>query len=654
MPDSARFSAAALAALLAAACLFPDASSAELYAVDRDCGCVYAFRDTTGVVVSPDTLNILQTGRTALDHEGRVLIAGDISPGAYVARLDPDTEVAERLFPSETIPYYVPVGIAPDEGDDIYVLLAWSGPKDTNREGPSPNDFIALLHDGADPADVVYVFPDTISVIDMKVRPLGPDVGNVVVLLRRDASGDVFFAELQRTVTDTLSFYQAFGEPTLMPSDPRAFAFEPDGGIVLLDFSAGLARVNETSGYVTPFGSASGPGLRDITIASNGDIYVANTVSDRIRAYDPEGSPIVPPFGSQLNILRAITTAGFTPTPEGENVHIEPCEDVEFTFGGITDEGFTTTVAQASLSRTSPEGNILPAYAEAPGARAGTFTYVSFVTDAVYTGLLQSDVLVEGSRLFFATGVGDTFRDFTVVGSVEDARGTIPRFSEMPSAGRRADTDPTEVVLVEDTRELPQVTAYKFWRLERVMSVPDTVPFCPWGAIYGLRDYVANARTHYDAGEYGNALDDLSAMNAELRDYAGWCIPESSNAVLGDHVGRILAHSKTLMYSIDLERWAGVDEAETQSVIALSMESPAQGECRVVLSGPVGTEVAVRLYAVSGRLVATLFDGPLPKGGVELAWDGTDASGRRAASGVYFAKASSGGESATSKVVYLR
>jgi len=334
-------------------------------------------------------------------------------------------------------------------------------------------------------------------------------------------------------------------------------------------------------------------------------------------------------------------------------VLVEPWENVEVTFEGITQEGFTTAVVETSSSRVSSAGNYLPEYAALPGSRADEFTYVSLATDAVYTDVMQVDVLLEGSRLFFASGYGDTFRDFTVVGSIEDARGTIPRFTEQPNPNpKRDDSDPTEVVLVEDTRELSAVTAYKFRRLALSMAIPDTTPFCPWGALYDLRNYRITARTYYDLGEYSSAIAQLAAMNEALRGYAGWCVPNSSAAPLNNRVGRILGHSKTLMFSIELESNVGVEDQA--SVVSLSVASPARGECRMSLNGPAGTEVTVRLYDLSGRLVATVYEGRLPAGGDRAVWDGTDTSGHRAASGVYFARAEANGELASSKIVYLK
>ena len=640
-------------AFAVATCLIPSVSSAQLYAGDSDCGCIYSYQDTFATIVSPQLLVINQIGGLSLDHQGNILIAGYFTPSVYAARLDPDTEEFDLLFPEASIPGYAPIGVVPDQGDDIYLLMQWAGSTGIERDSPAPDDFIALLAGGENPASVAYVVPNGYSVIDMKVRPRGASKGNVIVMCEDTLGGGHLFVELERTAGDTFAFVQSIADGGMMPSNPRAFAFSPDGTITLVDYNDGLFYVDEEYNYVWGFGTPTGPGLNDITIDSDGYIYLANLLVDRVRRYTNAGAPAGPVFGSDLVTLRAITVAGYTPTPVGDNVLVEPWENVEVTFEGITQAGFTTAVVETSSSRVSSAGNYLPEYAALPGSRADAFTYVSLATDAVYTDVMQVDVLLEGSRLFFASGYGDTFRDFTVVGSIEDAQGTIPRFSEQPNPNpKRAESDPTEVVLVEDSRELSEVTRYKFRRLALSMAIPDTTPFCPWGAIYDLRNYRITARTYYDLGEYSSAIAQLAAMNEALRGYAGWCVPNSSAAPLNNRVGRILGHSKTLMFSIELESQAGVDELP--STISLSVVSPARGECSMAITGPAGAEVTVRLYDVSGRLVATVYEGMLPEGGASVVWDGVDSSGHRAASGVYFARAEAEGQQASSKVVYLR
>ena len=59
----------------------------------------------------------------------------------------------------------------------------------------------------------------------------------------------------------------------------------------------------------------------------------------------------------------------------------------------------------------------------------------------------------------------------------------------------------------------------------------------------------------------------------------------------------------------------------------------------------------VALYDVIGRRVSTMFAGPLEAGRHELSWDRRDATGHRAAAGVYFARAVSGGATRTRRVV---
>jgi len=70
---------------------------------------------------------------------------------------------------------------------------------------------------------------------------------------------------------------------------------------------------------------------------------------------------------------------------------------------------------------------------------------------------------------------------------------------------------------------------------------------------------------------------------------------------------------------------------------------------------PAGrTEVAIRVFTPEGRLVRSLFDGPVGPGGGKFVWDGKDRGGRQVASGVYFVVADTGSRTYRTKIVLVR
>jgi hypothetical protein len=70
------------------------------------------------------------------------------------------------------------------------------------------------------------------------------------------------------------------------------------------------------------------------------------------------------------------------------------------------------------------------------------------------------------------------------------------------------------------------------------------------------------------------------------------------------------------------------------------------------------SNVAIRVYDVAGRVVRTLVDGEVEAGEHVIVWDGTTDSGKHAASGVYFVKMETAGQTgalrATRKLVLLK
>jgi flagellar hook assembly protein FlgD len=62
----------------------------------------------------------------------------------------------------------------------------------------------------------------------------------------------------------------------------------------------------------------------------------------------------------------------------------------------------------------------------------------------------------------------------------------------------------------------------------------------------------------------------------------------------------------------------------------------------------------LRIHDARGRLVRTLVDEVLPAATHLRTWDGTDAAGRRVASGVYYCRLSGPGGAATRKLLLLK
>lgn len=117
------------------------------------------------------------------------------------------------------------------------------------------------------------------------------------------------------------------------------------------------------------------------------------------------------------------------------------------------------------------------------------------------------------------------------------------------------------------------------------------------------------------------------------------------------------AYTTTARFDIRIDlSGTGVQDDPVPTVFSLSPCHPnpfTQG-ATMRLALPVPERVTVRIYDPAGRLVRTLVDRPMPAGEHRLAWDGTDGSGRRVASGVYFVRAEAGRQVGSRKVVLLR
>jgi hypothetical protein len=69
---------------------------------------------------------------------------------------------------------------------------------------------------------------------------------------------------------------------------------------------------------------------------------------------------------------------------------------------------------------------------------------------------------------------------------------------------------------------------------------------------------------------------------------------------------------------------------------------------------PAPSHVSVRVYDVTGRLVRTLLDATRPAGAGRVTWDGRDAAGKNAPTGVYFVKLVTPAGERTARMIKMR
>jgi len=99
----------------------------------------------------------------------------------------------------------------------------------------------------------------------------------------------------------------------------------------------------------------------------------------------------------------------------------------------------------------------------------------------------------------------------------------------------------------------------------------------------------------------------------------------------------------------------GVDAPAARFALHGAVPNPFNPKTTIAFSLPEAAGVTLRVYDLSGRLVATLLDGaPHAQGRHEVVWDGRDAQGRTAAAGSYVARLEAGDRSATRRMMLVR
>ena len=82
--------------------------------------------------------------------------------------------------------------------------------------------------------------------------------------------------------------------------------------------------------------------------------------------------------------------------------------------------------------------------------------------------------------------------------------------------------------------------------------------------------------------------------------------------------------------------------------------NPFRGSTELRFSLPERAEVTLKVYDVEGRLMATVFDGPVEAGLHSVCWDPASVGGRAVAPGLYFCRFTAGTHRETQKLLLLR
>jgi hypothetical protein len=85
-----------------------------------------------------------------------------------------------------------------------------------------------------------------------------------------------------------------------------------------------------------------------------------------------------------------------------------------------------------------------------------------------------------------------------------------------------------------------------------------------------------------------------------------------------------------------------------------NVPNPFNPTTRIRFDLPEAADVRLVIYDVSGRKIRELASGTMAAGAREVTWDGRDAGGRAAASGIYFYRLDAGRFTQTRKMILLR
>jgi hypothetical protein len=134
--------------------------------------------------------------------------------------------------------------------------------------------------------------------------------------------------------------------------------------------------------------------------------------------------------------------------------------------------------------------------------------------------------------------------------------------------------------------------------------------------------------------------------------------PANAGTLLVTVVGRnYLPYEGEAMVVVGTSVPGGEQDIPASLGLASVCPNPFNPTVEVTYSVPAkaGREtVKLQVYTITGRCIRTLVNGEVPPGVHKTIWDGKDAGGVDAGSGVYFCELSSGSERRTKRIVLVR
>jgi hypothetical protein len=132
---------------------------------------------------------------------------------------------------------------------------------------------------------------------------------------------------------------------------------------------------------------------------------------------------------------------------------------------------------------------------------------------------------------------------------------------------------------------------------------------------------------------------------------------QHGDEVLLDYFGTILERNETGQIKSTGKRWSrGQSEGALPSGFELGQNypNPFNPTTTITFSMPKPGRCTIDITNVLGQRVKTLLNSEFPAGNHSVTWDGTDATGSKVASGIYFYRLHAGDFSATKKMLLMK